>query len=326
MDSKFCLSLILLSLSGCGVFRSDLPTQADPLQNMDLSRARLALPQDEAQRQELPLGVFTGVEVGDARVTLESQLEAPAGVLVTGIIENSPAVVADIQEGDILLEAALNENRPMPLQWPSDWYRLEQTASSKSSIHVLFDRAGRDGETTLWPVKRLAPPRRLTGDPIREESKVGIVVRNASEVEAHEAGLTRGEGCVVVGLARTSPWREAGVVFGDLIMEINDKSIKNPQALLAAIHALDKGDQVKISLFRENKTLYLNTSVSQREREAVEFKIPLIFSYENKRGIKKTSVLSGLYRIRKTAVASRTTLLWLINYTKGDSNRLEETK
>jgi C-terminal processing protease CtpA/Prc len=326
MDPRLCLSLMILCLSGCGVFRSELPTQADPLQNMDLSRARLALPQDEAQRQELPLGVFTGVQVGDARVTLESQLQAPEGVLVTGIIENSPAIVASIQEGDILLEAALNENEPMPLQWPSDWYRLEQTASSESSIHVLFDRAGRDGETTLWPVKRLAPPRRLTGDHIREESKVGIVVRDASEVEAHEAGLTRGEGCVVVGLSRTSPWRKAGVVFGDLIMEINDKSIKNPQALLAAIHALDMGEPVKIDIFRDHKILCLNTSVSQRDRETVEFNIPLIFTYENRRGIKKTSVLCGLYRLRKTAVASRTTLFWVINYTSGDSNRLEETK
>ncbi|MCP4450546.1 MAG: PDZ domain-containing protein [Planctomycetes bacterium] len=308
------------------MFRSDLPTQADPLQDMDLSRARLALPQDEVQRQALPLGVFTGVQVGDARVTLESQLETPEGVLVTGIIDNSPAVAAGLQEGDILLEAALNEDLPMPLQWPSDWYRLEQTASSESSMHVLFDRAGRDGETTLWPVKRLKPPRRLTGNHIREETKVGLVVRNASEVEAHKAGLIRGEGCVVVGLARTSPWRKAGVVFGDLIVEINDKPIKNPQALLAAIHALDKGDAVKIGLFRDNKTLTLNTSVSQRDRETVEFKIPLIFSYENKRGIKKTSVLCGLYGARKTAVASRTTLFWVINYTTGDSNRLEETK
>ena len=326
MGSRLCLSLIVLCLSGCGVFRSELPTQADPLQNMDLSRARLALPQDEAQRQELPLGVFTGVEVGDARVTLESQLEAPEGVLVTGIIDNSPAVAAGIQEDDILLEAALNENEPMLLQWPSDWYRLEQTASSESSIHVLFDRAGRDGEATLWPVKRLKPPRRLAGNHVREETKVGLVVRNASEVEAHKAGLTRGEGCVIVGLARTSPWRKAGAVFGDLIVEINDKPIKNPQALLAAIHALDKGDAAKIGVFRDNKTLFLNTSVSQRDRETVEFKIPLIFSYENRRGIKKTSVLCGLYGTRKTAVASRTTLFWVIKYTTGDSNRLEETK
>ena len=308
------------------MFRSELPTTAPPLQDMDISRARLALPKDEARRQELPLGVFTGVQVGDARLTLESQLEAPEGVLVTGIVENSPAVAAGIEEGDILLEAALNTNTPEPLQWPSDWYKLEQTASPDSSIHVLFDRAGRDGEATLQPVKRLAPPERLSGSHVREEAKVGIVVRNASEVEAHEAGLARGEGCVVVGLARTSPWRKAGLVFGDLIMKINDRPIKNPQALLAAIHALDTGDSVKIGIFRDNRSLFVSTHVTRREPETVSFKIPLIYAYENKRGIEKASVLCGLYRIRKTAVASRTTLLWFINFTKGDSNRLEETK
>jgi len=318
--------MLIVCLSGCGVFQSQLPTKHDPLQDMEVSRTRLALPQDEAQRQALPLGVFTGIEVGDARLTLESQLEGPEGVLVTGIIENSPAVAAGIQEGDILLEAALNENTPEPLQWPSDWYKLEQTASIESSIHVLFDRAGRDGEATVHPVKRLAPPHRLTGNPIREEAKVGVVVRNASEVEAHKAGLTRGEGCVIVGLARTSPWRQAGVVFGDLITEINGKPIKNPQALLAFIHALDKGDDVNIGVFRDHRKLFLKTSVSQRETETSEFKVPLIFSYENKRGIKKTSVLLGLYKVRKTAVASRTTLFWVVNYTKGDSNRLEETQ
>lgn len=318
--------MMIVGLSGCGVFRTDLPTTADPLQDMEISRARLAMPQDEAERQALPLGVFTGVQVGDARLTLESQLEAPEGVLVTGIIENSPAVAAGLREGDILLEAGLNEDTPEPLQWPSDWYKLEQKASIESTIHVLFDRAGRDGDTTVHPVKRLAPPERLTGTHVREEAKVGVVVRNASEVEAHQAGLTRGEGCVIVGLASTSPWRQAGAVFGDLILEINGRPIKNPQALLAEIHALDKGDDVNMLVFRDNDKLRLNTSVSKRQRETSEFKIPLIYAYENKRGIKKTSVLCGLYRVRKTAVASRTTLFWIISFTTGDSNRLEETK
>jgi C-terminal processing protease CtpA/Prc len=326
MGGRFCLILVAVCVSGCGVFQTELPTQALPLEDMELSRARLAEPRDEAQRQALPLGTFTGVEVADARRTLESQLTAPEGILVTGVVENSPAVAAGIQEGDILLEAALDKDQQSPLQWPSDWYGLEQTAAPGSSIHVRFDRAGREGETTLRPVKRLAPPRRLTGSVFREEAKVGVVVRTASEVEAHAAGLTRGQGCVVVGLASTSPWRRAGVLFGDLILKIHDKPVTTPQALLAAIHALDRGDAVEITVFREGKRIDLSTSVSQRARETRAFKIPLIYAYENRRGIEKTSILCGLYRRRKTAVASRTTLLWLIQFTRGDANRLEETK
>jgi len=320
------LPLMIISFSGCGVFRSELPTKAAPLENMEVSRTRLAMPRDESERQALPLGVFTGVEPGDSRQTLEDQLTAPEGILVVRIVENSPAVGAGLQEGDILIEAAINEEAPVSLQWPSDWYRLEQTAPLDCSIHVLFDRAGRDGEADIKPVKRLAPPRRLNGDTFREEAKVGVVVRHASEVEAHSARLTRGEGCVIVGLARTSPWRRAGVVFGDIITHINGQPIKNPQALLAMINDLQKDDVISIGVFRDPTHMTLMSSVSKRQKQTSDFKIPLIYSYENSRGIKKTSVLLGLYRVRKTAVASRTTLLWFISFTTGDSTRLEEIK
>jgi len=293
---------------------------------MEASRTRFAIPQDEEKRQKLPLGVFTGIEVGDSRQTLEDRLEAPEGVLVTRVIENSPAVTAGIRAGDILLEASIDDNDPAALSWPSDWYKIEQIAVPESSVGVLYDRAGRDFETNISPAKRISRPQRLEGNRFREEAKVGIIVRNASEVEANQAGLARGEGCVVVGLARTSPWRKAGVLFGDIVTGINDAPIKNPQELLATINTLKKGDGVCIVVFRDDKEVSLNTTVSQRERETAEFKIPLIYSYENRRGIRKTSAMFGLFKARKTAVASKYTLFWLISYAVGDANRLEETK
>ena len=54
--------------------------------------------------------------------------------------------------------------------------------------------------------------------------------------------------------------------------------------------------------------------------------IPFIFSYDNKRGIEENSVLLGIFNVRKTKVASEYRLFWLINYTVGDSTRLEEVK
>jgi C-terminal processing protease CtpA/Prc len=320
------LMWLLFPLAICSSFgcRAELPTQADPLAQMDISRERLALPKDEDERLKLPLGVFTGIEVGDSRQTLEARLEAPEGVLVTRVVENSPAVAAGIAEGDILLEAGVNNATPAPLHWPSDWYKLEQTTPLDATIHVLFDRAGRDGEADIKPVRRLAAPRRLEAATFREEAKVGVVVRNASEVEAAKAGLTRGEGCVVVGLAASSPWRKAGMVFGDIITDINGRPVPNPPALLTAINDLNKGDDVRIGVFRDDHKVTLDTSVSRRKKQTTEFKVPLLFSYENNRDIQKTSVLLGLYSHRKTAVASRVTLFWVIHYTVGDATRLEE--
>lgn len=314
---------VMMFLFGC---TSSLPTQSDPLIDMEVSRAIFEMPQDEGLRKELPLGVFTGVEAGDSRLTLEEQLKAPEGLLVTKIVENSPAVAAGIQTGDIILEAAIDENEPILLQWPSDWFKLEQMAKVDSDIHVLYDRAGRDFRATIKPEKRINPPNRLIGDTFREESRVGIIVRNASEVEAEKAGLIRGEGCVVIGLARTSPWRKAGMLFGDVILKINDKAIKNPQELLMTINALKKNDDVKMIVFRDGKKVELNTTVSRRQKEVKKIDIPLLFSYNKKRGIEETSMLLGLFNIRKTKVASELKLFWFINFTIGDSSRLEEVK
>jgi C-terminal processing protease CtpA/Prc len=320
---RLLFALAICSSLGC---QSEVPTQADPLAEMDVSRERLPLPKDEDERLKLPPGVFTGIEVGDSRQTLEAQLDAPEGVRVARVVENSPAVAAGITEGDILLKAGVNGTTPSPLHWPSDWYRLEQTTPLDAKIHVLFDRAGRSGETDIKPVQRLAPPRRLEGATFREEARVGVVVCNASEVEAHKAGLTRGEGCVVVGLAASSPWRNAGLVFGDVITDINGNRIPNPQALLTAINQLKPGDDVRIGIFRDDHKITIDTSVSRRQKQTTDVDIPLLFSYENNGGIQKTSVLLGLYGERKTAVASRVTLLWLIHYTVGDATRLEEVK
>lgn len=314
---------VIMFLFGCS---SGLPTKADPLVDMEVSRAIFEMPQDEEPRKELPLGVFTGIEVGDSRLTLEKQLEAPEGVLVTGIVENSPAAAGGIQVGDIIIEAAINENDATLLYWPSDWFKLEQTAPIDSVIHVLYDRAGRDFRTTIKSVKRISPPNRLSGNTFRDEAKVGIIVRNASEVEAQKAGLTRGEGSVVVGLARTSLWRQAGLLYGDIIIEINNIKIKNPQELIITINGLNKGDNVELVVFRDDKKITLNTTVSKRQKETSEFNIPLIFSYGKKGGIEKTSLLLNLFSVKKSRFASEYRLFWLINFTIGDSNRLEEIK
>jgi S1-C subfamily serine protease len=318
------LLLAMLPAWGCHLSSSGPPTQAEPLEDMEVSRARFAMPQDEAQRQELPRGVFTGIEVGDARQTLEAQLSPPEGLLVTAVVENSPAVAADIRAGDILLEAAIDHGEPVTLSWPSDWYRIEETASVNGTIELLVDRAGRDRRAVLKPVKRISLRPRLPGQHYREERKVGIIVRNASEVEAHQAGLARGEGAVVVGLAQTSPWRQAGVQLGDVITDVNGTPVKNPQELLAAINDLPLGRAVRIGVFREGEKVTLQTTVSRRKQETAEVRIPLLYTYENKRGIRKSSVLMGLFRERQTAVAAEYTVLWFIKWTVGDSNRLEQ--
>ncbi|MFQ5517227.1 MAG: RNA polymerase sigma factor, partial [Acidimicrobiia bacterium] len=75
-----------------------------------------------------------------------------------------------------------------------------------------------EAEAVVQAMERLRPADRGETERFREEDRVGVVVRTATEVEARAVGLGPGGGAVVVGLSRTSPWREAGLRFGDLIV------------------------------------------------------------------------------------------------------------
>jgi len=83
----------------------------------------------EEERRALPSGGFTGVFVTDARQSLEDLGEAPEGVLVDRIVENSPGDFAGLQKGDLIVEAD-----GKPVQYASAWRALELAAQPGSRI------------------------------------------------------------------------------------------------------------------------------------------------------------------------------------------------
>lgn len=279
-------------------------------------------PDDEAARRELPAGSFTGVIAGDARRSLDALAGEPAGVLVTGVVENSPAHAAGIEEGDLLLEVATPRER-VALAWPSEWRRVELETSPGAEIAVRYDRAGVERETRLVAVARVRPAKREAAQRWREEERVGVVVRAATEVEARAAALGPGGGAVVVGLSADSPWRAAGVRYGDLIRVAAGAEIGHPEALLAAIRSAPAKGSIDLEIVRGGEIAWLSAPVSRRAGELASVSIPLVFSYERERGGTRVSALLGLLRWRRTPAAWDLRLLWLISASGGDADRLE---
>jgi hypothetical protein len=168
----------------------------------------------------------------------------------------------------------------------------------------------------------------------REEDKVGIVVRTATEVEARAVGLGPGGGAVVVGLSRASPWRDvaggkhsrAGLVYGDLITSVDGKPVAHPQVVLDAIRGHEPGGTMPVELVRAGERRTVELPVSKRASEVREFSIPLLFSYTSDRGKSETWILLGIYKHESTQAASRTRILWIIHFGAGDADRLEEVR
>lgn len=321
-------SLGLVTLSGCQFLSGgELPDERPRLANMEEPLELFDEPDDESVRLELPPGCFSGIYVTDSRQDLDALLGESDGVLVERIVENSPAALADIRPGDLLIEATTADGDVVELQWPSDWRQLELEAVPKTQVDLLVDRAGAEIERSLEWLPRARPATRADAGRFREEEKVGVVLRTATEVEARTAGLGPGAGAVIVGLAANSPWRRAGLQFEDLVVAIDNTPVSHPQVVLDAIRSAGRRDTLKVEYVRgQEETEVVRTRVTRRAGELREIHVPLLLRYEDKRGKTELSAILGLISYRATEAAWRVRLLWLFSFGGGSADRLEEVK
>jgi len=308
-------------LPGCSLLAPKINKTPPTLFDMEEPLALYEEPADEQERRELPSGGFTGVLVTDARQSLEDLGEAPEGVLVDRIVENSPGDFAGLAKGDLIVEA-----NGQPMQYASAWRALEFDGQPGSKIAVVYDRAGAERTALVEVEARAHPANRVAAERFREEDRTGIVVRTATEVEARAAGLGPGGGAVIVGMARTSPWRSVGLRFGDLIVAADDKPIEHPNALLQVIRAAPAKSKVKIAYFRDGQRAEIEAPVSRRAQEQQIVDVPLLYYYEKDRNRVVFWVFFAIYKHTRTEAARETRILWLIKLRSGDSDRLEEVK
>ncbi|MBX3462727.1 MAG: hypothetical protein KF830_06125 [Planctomycetes bacterium] len=312
---------LLATLAACSL-APDLPPRP-PLADVEEPLDLLAEPDDEARRRALPAGTFAGLVLEDARDTLAAKLDEPPQLRIAAVVENSPADAAGLEVGDLLLEVRPQGLPPRLLQRPSEWRQLELDCAPGARVELIVDRAGREARTALTLAARVRPGPRTAVERFREEDRVGVVVRTATEVEARAAGLGPGGGAVVTGLAHSSPWRGAGLRFGDLLVRVDGAPIAHPQDLLAAIRR-PAADRLRLDVHRDGSPFTVDAPLSRRTSELHEITLPLLFSYESDRGRSEWSLLLGLLNYRSTAAAWRFRLLWLFAIGGGDADRLLE--
>lgn len=302
--------------TGC----ASLPEESPPLFDMEVSLAHMEEPDDERERRAGDLGSFTGLVVASGRASFD-EMES-SGLRVIKVMENSPADAAGLQVEDYLISASRAGGEVVELSWPSQWGQLEREATPGQIIEVHIDRAGVEQDAAIHTTPRVRPAGREEVDRYRESKKVGIVLRTATEVEARAADLGPGGGAVVVGLARTSPWRAAGIQFGDLIIAVNGTPVHDPRVV---IDAIDTGDQsVTVTYIRDGETFEVQAVLSRRAQAFREFDIPILVHYKRDPGESEFSILYGLFGLESTQAAWRCRILWLISFGGGDADRLEE--
>lgn len=232
-------------------------------------------------------GSYLGVQTEN--VTNENfakyNLREPRGVVVTKVIENSPAAKAGFLAGDVIVAF---EGEEIKSEMKLTRLIQEVTPDQKAKITIL--RGGIEQEITVIMGKRELPKFRAFGSgngtftlPSPEEQqllripptppegfefrrfpqgegfvlasggrRIGVVAQPLTKQLADYFGVTDGKGLLVSEVVENNAAAKAGLRAGDVILDIDGEIITSQTSLVRALNKKSEGD-VSITILRDKQ-------------------------------------------------------------------------
>jgi serine protease Do len=222
----------------------------------NLSRAIM----DQLVRTGKVVRGWLGVAIQDLTPELATQfgITETKGVLVSDVMDDSPAKKAGFERADVIIEYdGKSMDSPTHLR-----NAVAQTPIGKKvSVKLIRDKKPKTIEVAI-----VEQPKSL-GQPGAEESRESSVptgllsdieVRELNEELATRYGLKGVErGVVVVRVKSGSTAEEMGVREGDIILEVNRKTVSSLKSYEQAASGLAKDQAVLLLLKRKGQAIYL---------------------------------------------------------------------
>ncbi|NLA39789.1 MAG: DegQ family serine endoprotease, partial [Methanomicrobiales archaeon] len=186
---------------------------------------------------------WLGVSIQDLSGELSKSLglKDVKGVLISDVMKSSPAEDAKLKSGDVIVK--VNE------QSVSEPAELQMNISSRSPGETVKLELIRDGKTRSISVKlgELPEDEAVAAISTQERVDLGFSVTENNAELAEKYGLSSEEGVVISSIKSTSEAQQKGLKVGDRIVEIERKSIANPDDFNKALSNVKK-DQVILIL------------------------------------------------------------------------------
>ncbi len=189
----------------------------------------------------IPAWIGIVVQGIDKKLAQYLKLSTDRGVLVKEVEKKSPALAADIREGDIIV--AVGGRNILSVQ---DYDLALKNHAAEETIRISLMR--NDRKLTV-PVKATAFPLALAGE--IADKRMGITVENA----------TSGEGVVITRVRRGAYLSRIGVQPGDVIRQIDDFTVNNREDFDKAVVKYRSKSSVVLLLQRGNQLYYITVKL-----------------------------------------------------------------
>lgn len=185
----------------------------------------------------------------DAGLVKSLKLPSDKGALVTNVEKDSPAETAGLKNGDVIVSF---DGKPVTADTDLPKLVAATPINKQVKVGVYRDGKRRDLALTVGQARDASAdqPQATQG----EQAGVGISVQELTPELARQLRLRDIKGVVVSDIKAGSPADEAGVVRGDLVIEVNGQPIDSIAGFAKAVAPVRKGDMVRLLLRRPNGT------------------------------------------------------------------------
>jgi len=184
------------------------------------------------------------------------------GALVADVTDGGPADKAGVKRGDIIIELNGNKIDKMP-----DLPKLVASYSPGTKTKMKVLRNGKEkvlnlklGELPEQGVQasKLGPDREV-------EQNLGLIVQEITPQVKSKLGIEFSNGVVITDVRGNSMASEAGLLKGDVILEINKKQIVNLDDYRKTIDSVEEGQNLLFLVRRGSNTVYVALKVEARD-------------------------------------------------------------
>ncbi|HXG52830.1 MAG TPA: DegQ family serine endoprotease [candidate division Zixibacteria bacterium] len=185
-------------------------------------------------------------------------MERPGGALVASVVPGSPAAKAGIRARDVIVEyggKAVKESSDLP------WMVARTRPGSRVDIVVLRDKKRLTLAVTVAELKEERP---AVPAP-KHEDILGLTVQDVTPEIAQGLGLERAQGALITAVAPGSAADDAGLRQGDVILEVDRKTIRNVSDYRQAIAGLKRGGVVLFLVQRGQSPAFIAVKVPREK-------------------------------------------------------------
>jgi len=198
------------------------------------------------------------------------ELSVDKGVLVTYVIDDSPADEAGIKKGDVILKY---EGRSVRYSDELIEYVRKTPPGEKAKIEI-----DRNGKTKKFEVEIEKNRRRAVIDKLgdgghgfsfyskdNESAFLGVDMYDLTDGLREYFDVEDDEGVLIVNVIEDSPAEKAGFKSGDIIVKVDKRVIEDSDDLRKAISKHEPDEKVKIEYIRNKKKSSKTVTLGERE-------------------------------------------------------------